>query len=81
MAQPTCPVPRASLTSLMCTQGSVNSKAVLVQPHCNHGGKSLFARWIQEECGGEGNLSFSSCGEHESKKLKTLILVSLGAVF
>lgn len=34
---------------------------------------SVFAKWRQEECGGEGNLSFSSFGEHESKKLKTLI--------
>ena len=33
----------------------------------------MFAKWRQEECGGEGNLSFSSFGEHESKKLKTLI--------
>lgn len=50
----------------------MNSKAVLVQLRWNHGGKSAFAKWRQEECGGEGNLSFSSFGEHESKsKLKT----------
>lgn len=55
----------------MCTQGSENSKAVLVHPRWKHGGKLAFAKWRQEEFGGEGNLLFSSFGEYESKsKLK-----------
>ena len=33
----------------------MNSKAVLVQLRWNHGGRSAFAKWRQEECGGEGN--------------------------
>lgn len=60
-------VPRTVLASLMYTQGSENSKDMLVQPRWKHGGKSVFAKWRQEELVGKETFCFQVLEYYRSK--------------
>lgn len=71
---PRCPVPRPLLTSSMDAQGSENSASL--QP----GGKSVSAKWRQEELGREGNLCFQVLRGYDNKSRLGLFISPLSCL-